>query len=728
MRLIMALFGCAWLVGAAIQPSDECVRLRMQAKRDAAQQCYEKLARSSDFAIRAEGLWGVGKFEDAGNAFKSAVAARPSDPHLKVRWGRLLLERFNLESATDLFKEALDVRPEYGPAYLGLALVGAENYSKTAVESAETAIKFDPKLTEAQELLARLALEDSNEEKAADEAKKALAMTPDALVALGVLGSIDLLDNKGTSPWLDKALSLAPGSGRAHATAGHFFVLNRRYEEGIALYRKALDVEPELHAVRSQLGINLMRLGLDTDARQQLEQAYDAGQKDAATVNSLRLIDSYSKFRTFKTDRTVVKLHQKEAETLRPYVEQELHRALETFEKKYKLKLDKAVQVEVYPDHEDFAVRTMGMPGLGALGVTFGHVVAMDSPSGRPPGTFHWASTLWHELSHVFVLTATKHRVPRWFTEGMAVHEETAASPDWGDRLDPQVIRAIKEKKLLPVSQLDRGFIRPSYPAQVVVSYYQAGRICDYINEKWGYDKLLAMMHAFAESRPTPEVIQSVLGVKPEEFDAQFLGWLGKQVNPTVESYETWQKHMKSLAALAKSGKHDEAIKEGKAAVSLYPEHVEGASAYEVVSDMFLARGDKENARKQLEEYSKAGGRKPETLMKLARWQEEAADRTAAIQTLERLVYIYPMTEELHTRLGELYLSEKNAAGAIREFTSLAGSKTVDPAGTRYNLARAFVLARRAEEAQEQLLLALEAAPGFKPAQRLLLELSQETK
>ena len=45
-------------------------------------------------------------------------------------------------------------------------------------------------------------------------------------------------------------------------------------------------------------------------------------------------------------------------------------------------------QVEVYPDHEDFAVRTMGMPGLGALGVTFNNVIAMDSPSGRPPGSF----------------------------------------------------------------------------------------------------------------------------------------------------------------------------------------------------------------------------------------------------------------------------------------------------------------------------------------------------
>ena len=161
------------------------------------------------------------------------------------------------------------------------------------------------------------------------------------------------------------------------------------------------------------------------------------------------------------------------------------------------------MQVEVYPDHEDFAVRTMGMPGLGALGVTFGEVVAMDSPSGRKPGDFNWASTLWHEMSHVYILTATNHRVPRWFTEGLAVHEETQASPEWGDAITPDIVVAMRDKKLLPVADLDRGFIRPEYPAQVIVSYYQAGRICDYIQSRWGADKLLDMVHSFAaSSRP----------------------------------------------------------------------------------------------------------------------------------------------------------------------------------------------------------------------------------
>ena len=31
------------------------------------------------------------------------------------------------------------------------------------------------------------------------------------------------------------------------------------------------------------------------------------------------------------------------------------------------------IVVELYPDHEDFAVRTAGMPGLGILGAAFGY-------------------------------------------------------------------------------------------------------------------------------------------------------------------------------------------------------------------------------------------------------------------------------------------------------------------------------------------------------------------
>ena len=73
----------------------------------------------------------------------------------------------------------------------------------------------------------------------------------------------------------------------------------------------------------------------------------------------------------------------------------------------------------MFPKHDDFAVRTVGLPGMiGALGACFGRVVTLDSPKARPPGDFNWAPTLWHELAHVITLQLSKQRVPRWLTEG----------------------------------------------------------------------------------------------------------------------------------------------------------------------------------------------------------------------------------------------------------------------------------------------------------------------
>src|SRR5208282_4167657 len=313
-------------------------------------------------------------------------------------------------------------------------------------------------------------------------------------------------------------------------------------DDGVAYYRKAIEADPQLWSARSELGINLMRLGQEDEPRRQLQMCYDNGYRDAATVNTLRLLDSYKNFVVYRDDNSILKLQKKEAALLYLYFETEIERAMATYEKKYKMKLSGPVQVEVYADHEDFAVRTMGMPGLGALGVTFGEVLAMDSPSARKPGDFNWASTLRHEMSHVYILTATNHRVPRWFTEGLAVHEETEASPEWGDRITPDMVAALRDKKLLPVSDLDRGFVRPEYPAQVVVSYYEASRICDYIQSRWGADKLLDMVHSFSHVTTTPDVIREDLGISAEQFDKDFQDWLYKDVGATVSNFEAWTK------------------------------------------------------------------------------------------------------------------------------------------------------------------------------------------
>jgi tetratricopeptide (TPR) repeat protein len=318
--------------------------------------------------------------------------------------------------------------------------------------------------------------------------------------------------------------------------------------------------------------------------------------------------------------------------------------------------------------------------------------------------------------------------VPRWFTEGVAVHEETAVSPEWGDRMIPDVLMAIKNKQLLPISDLDRGFIHPRAPAQVLVSYYQAGRICDFITDKWGWDTILAMLKDFANDVDTPTVIRKELKLEPAEFDKQFIAMIEAETKKSVDNFAQWTDDVKTIAAAAKSSDFDTVIKLGARARDLFPDYVEAGSVYEFLAKAYLAKGNKPAAIDELERYMKAGGRDPSTLKTLADDLTSEGNKKEAAAVLERVNYIYPMDGAQHQQLGLLLLDLNNNAGAIREFQAVLARDPIDPAQAHFNLARAYNQNHQVEQAKDELLSSLEAAPGFRPAQKLLLELSGPEK
>ena len=656
------MLGSASLCLAANSP-DACHTLRKHGQQAEAKSCYESLVRTNSPYLRAEGYWGLEQYDQANEEFRIATAQPGGDPLYKVRWGMLLHQRFNNTDAVGLFQEALQKDPKNAQAYLGLAIVSADGFDGKAKDYVSQALVLDPKLVEAHEFAANLALEDADTEHALKEADAALALSPDALNAMAIHASVELLADRSPDPWLDKIHKVNAAYAEGYAHVAHYLELNYRFEDAIGYYRKAIEADPRYWPARSGLGVGLMRLGQEDEPFQQLEMCYNNGYRDAETVNSLRLLDSYKNFVTYKENGTILRLNKSEAELLHPYFEVELQRIIATYNEKYKMKLTGPVQVEVYPNHEDFAVRTMGMPGLGALGVTFGQVVSMDSPSARKPGDFNWGSTLWHEMSHVYVLTATNHRVPRWFTEGVAVHEETQVSPEWGDRVSPEILVAIRDKKLLPVAKLDRGFIFPEYPAQVVVSYFEAGSICDYIKSKWGEGKLLDMVHSYAQRKTTPEVIQADLGLSTEEFDEQYLQWLDNNYGAKAANVDQTRKALEQMAEAAKQKQYDAVIEEGEVARRKYPEYIGASNPYELVASADLAKGDKKAAEAILIEYEKVGGDDPATLKKLASL-EELGQAEEAAATLDRINYIYPVhDEDLHRHLGDLWFAQTNYPG-----------------------------------------------------------------
>ncbi|MCW5962686.1 MAG: tetratricopeptide repeat protein [Bryobacterales bacterium] len=726
MRAVAAIFAMFFAAALAVAATPgECATARKIGQSAKAEACFAELARSSNGWYRAEAAWAAGNYEAAKNLFEQALRAAPANNDIRVRYGRLFMERFNKGEAQKLFGEALKADEKHAGALLAMATLTAEGFSSKAEELAVKAVEANPDLLEAHELLARLALERSRPSEARLHGLKAMELKPgEALDAMAVLAAADWLEDKPSTPYEQQALAINPRYSDFYAIPARIFVLQRRYREAIKLYEKAVALDGTNYRARSEMGINLMRLGRDEEARRQLETSFNADFRDATTVNTLRLLDSYKNFRLIRGRNQILRLHNKEWEPLVIYAQRELARAITTFNKKYRLEMTEPIQVEFYPDHEDFAVRTMGLPGLGALGVAFGDTVAMDSPSARAPGDFHWASTLWHELSHVYVLKLTDHKVPRWFTEGISVHEETQVSKEWGDRLDPPILKAIREKTLLPVANLDQGFQQPDTPTQVVVSYFQAGRIIDYIVEKWGWEKILQMVEDFKQMKTTAEVVQARLGLIPKDFDEQFLAWLDGQVGEMARAFPEWQKAMPALAKQYAAKNWDAVLEEGPKLRDQYPEFVGKNSVYEMLAEAYVAKGQPEKASEELWRYVRKGGRQPETIKKLGGLLAARNQLKEAADALERLNYIYPLDAELHAQLGDLYAKLGNKQGAITEYRALVAMKPVDLAGAHFRLARAYKVSNQNDKALDQVYLALELAPGYKEAQQLLLELA----
>jgi tetratricopeptide (TPR) repeat protein len=408
---------------------------------------------------------------------------------------------------------------------------------------------------------------------------------------------------------------------------------------------------------------------------------------------------------------------------IEPYVLDLVNDSIEVYTERYGFELAEPVVVELYPDHDDFAVRTSGLPGIGLLGVTFGYLVAMDSPSGRAEGDFHWGTTLWHEMAHVFTLEATDHLVPRWFSEGVSVYEEWSTGPLRGRHIPAEVFQAIGDDKLLPVAELDRGFIRPTYEGQVIVSYMQAGLICEYIAADWGQQALEAMLEAFRDGLDTRTAVHTALGIAAEAFDERFAAHVDAELGAIVANLGDWQVEQRAAHESAERGDWEEAAAASTRAIELFPDYVDAGSAYLVRARAEQETGAHDAAVATLREYHRRGGYDPNALMQLGRWLAEQSSRDAAIEVFEDVLLVAPMSETVHAELGDWLLAADRPEQALVEYEALFKMQPHDRAAAHLRLAKAHYSLDSLPLAREHLLYALEIAPHYREAQQLLLEI-----
>ncbi len=210
--------------------------------------------------------------------------------------------------------------------------------------------------------------------------------------------------------------------------------------------RLAVQTDPQQSHSHTILGMNLLRLGHETEGSTHLERAFDQDPFNFRTFIACASSDAALNALEPRTSRPASHLGGGDWPYLKPVTRRELghfHRQRRLYPQMHR--------VEVYPEHFE---GTAGLPDIGPfVGFAF---VPGDRAQIRLRLTSapdHWqivAWIVWHEVAHVITLQMTNNRLPRWLSEGISVYEEPRGRPEWGHNQDLELIQASRKTGSCP--------------------------------------------------------------------------------------------------------------------------------------------------------------------------------------------------------------------------------------------------------------------------------------
>ena len=677
-------------------------------------------------------------FDEALAIYEKALLAAPKAIDIHVAIGDLLLDRYNAEEAVEAYRAALVIDDSFPPALLGLARAQHFDGSSAAMQSAERALEHNANFVEALALKATLQIEAEERKAAQATLQQALAINPSNPQILTLLAALDFLndDREGFDQRVSRVRAIAPGYTAMFETLSEIAARNRRYDRAAEFALLAVTLDSSAWRAHAMLGRNRLRLGDMDSGRRSLEVAFRGDPYDPWTRNTLQLLDRLDQFEVIRSSRFELVADQREAEVLAARLLPIAEKAYDQFAETYDYRPRTPIRIEVYPRHEDFSVRTVGLVGIDIVGVSFGPVVAMDSPSAEVFGPLNIGSVLWHEIAHTFHLGLTDAKVPRWFTEGLAVFEERRGRAGWGTDATPEFLRAFARGELPPPSELNQVFLTPSSPQMLIHGYFQASLLMEVIVRDYGVEALAAVLRAFAQGFDTNGAIQAALGIEPKVLDARFDAYLRNRYGRAIEAVTPKAgageatSYYASLLERADKAVRDDEFDEGqrllREALEVFPEHAGANSPYAMLGALHEKRNDAGAAIKAYEESAAINADDAQVLRRLIALYSDANRTADAIYSIERALLIHPFDIELHRQLAELYESRLAWTDAIEARAAVVSLDMSDPAQARYLLARAYHASGDLQAARRSTIDALELAPMYEEALELLLRIREQ--
>jgi cellulose synthase operon protein C len=692
----------------------------------------------------------LGQFRLANAVFRQASTLGDDVARINTAWGDLLLEKHNRADALRSYETALAADAEHAEAHLGMARALAEDNPPAAAASARRALALNPALGGARLVLAEIALDSRQLEAARQEIAPALDLNPNDLDARALVAALHYLqgDTAAFDGEVARILAVNPRFGELYRVVAAHVAAHYRFEEAVVLARKGVALDPDHARADAELGMHLLRKGDEDDARVVLDTAFQADPYDAVTYNLLALLDTLDSFETIETEALVVRLHPSEAAVMRDEVVALSERALHDLSERYGFTPRGPILIEMFPRHDDFAVRTLGLPGMvGALGACFGRVVTLDSPQARPPGSFNWQATLWHELAHVITLQMSDQRVPRWLTEGVSVFEERRAASGWGRESEGAFVRALADGGAIPLRELNAAF---SDPRRIGLAYFQASLVAEHLLTVHGQEALHRMLRAYGEGSDDEAALRRATGEGRDALQASFERFLDERYGAMRDALVTPEGAVPMLrendvvetlarAATEHPTSHSVQLALGRAALDAgdlerATEALERATAlFPIATGPESARGLLARAAEQKGDLGRAMALLEESLARQSTGMEEAralaqlAERTGDVLRLdlahERIVALNPFEGPSHALRGRLALGRRDADSAMRSLNLALITGAGDLVATRTDLAEGLLLAGKPADAKREVIAALEEAPRFERAQELLLRI-----
>ena len=691
------------------------------------------------------------------------IQRQPEFTRAYIAAGNLSYQHSGYAVAAKYFIQALEREPENQEALAGLAECYWKSRDGRIVEILDRLTGLNPNHPRARAIQVEQLLDLADTKPALALIEQALAINPISLRFLSLRSAAEFLedDHDAMVDTQFEVLSFNPSYSELFRTTGRLASRHYRFEEGAAFQERALVTDPSDHQARAEYTLDLMRLGREQEGRAELQKAAQADPYNVLLFNLLNLMDTLETFTTIERGSFVLRLPGAEAPVLAEDMLDLLEDAIAHYETRYAVELEKPVLIELFDQHDDFMVRSVGLPGnAGHLGICFGKVVTMDAPSVRPKGSSNWQSVLWHEFVHVVTLQKTKNRMPRWLSEGISVYEEGQRSPAWRSKLDP-VHRAVIHGEDLPgIEDIGAFFTRPKSAGHLMFGYFLAGDFVQFYADTYGFDALVDTLDRIRNGADTIMALADAAGVETEALDDAFAQYFTKRIAlyenlpAMAEAQQPAEAEVYTQFPGLRPGGGEEADpaaspfgaalklamesmrdKDWSAAVealeeahALFPDYTGPDAPLRQLAKLYADQGDKEALRETLLRLVDWTSTELSASLELVTLLSESEDWAGLVDAARQTLAIDPYDVKTRGTLVKGLLETGELEAALAALDVLAHLDSGNATERRLQRVQILTTAGDWVAAKEQVIGLLEELPHYWEAQQLLLEIAEHSE